>query len=134
MIELEQQSNLAVGSLQDLEALQTKESVKVLLVSDSHGNSRVLQAIISHFGKDCDLLCFCGDGLTDLVESLELTFFDSDFNESFPPVVYFVRGNGDNSTSTIFTDKRIPLSVGRLVLGMSGRDRHCHQSAEPWYG
>ncbi|MCR4821833.1 MAG: metallophosphoesterase family protein [Treponema sp.] len=111
MIEITQQENLAIGSLQDVYSLPSREQVKALVISDSHGNSRVLQAIIKEFGHLCDLLCFCGDGLLDLIESLELGFYDKNFGAHIPPVVYFVRGNGDNSTSTIFTDKRIPITV-----------------------
>lgn len=111
MIELVQQKNLAIGSAKAVSALAKKELVKALVISDSHGNSRVIQAIISQFGEECDVLCFCGDGLLDLVENLENGFFDKEFGAKIPPVVYFVRGNGDTSTTTIFTDNRIPITV-----------------------
>jgi len=111
MIEITQQENLAIGAANDVLSLASKELAKALVISDSHGNARVMQAIIKNFGHCCDLLCFCGDGLLDLVETLEMGFFDKDFGCHIPPVVYFVRGNGDNSTTTIFTDKRIPITV-----------------------
>lgn len=111
MIELVQQKNLAIGSEEAVKSLQTKELAKMLVISDSHGNPHILQSIISSFGDSCDGIAFCGDGLLDLVEPLELSFFDEDFATHFPPVLYFVRGNGDNSTATIFTDKRIPITV-----------------------
>ena len=111
MIEIVQQKNLAIGSQKAVSALQKIEFAKVLLLSDSHGNARIMQEIISAFGPECNAICFCGDGLLDLVETLELGFFDKDFGAKIPPVVYFVRGNGDNSTSTIFTDQRIPIVV-----------------------
>jgi len=111
MIEIEQQENLAIGSKEAVAGLSELELARVLVISDSHGNDRILQSIIAAFGDECDALCFCGDGLLDLVESLEMGFFDKEFGRHFPPVLYFVRGNGDNSTSTIFTDKRIPIVV-----------------------
>ena len=111
MIEIVQQENLAIGSKTAVEALENIELAKALVISDSHGNSLIMQSIIANFGSECDLLCFCGDGLLDLIETLELGFFDKEFGEKIPPVVYFVRGNGDNSTSTIFTDKRVPITV-----------------------
>ena len=111
MIEITQQENLAIGSKKAVFSLAKKELAKALVISDSHGNPRVMQAIISEFGGQCDLICFCGDGILDLVENLENAFFDSEFGKVFPPVVYFVRGNGDNSTTTIFIDKRIPITV-----------------------
>lgn len=122
MIELEQQENLAIGSKKILDSLSEKELVRSLLISDSHGNPRVLQAIISAFGKECDCICFCGDGIMDLIGTLEMSFFDKDFGENFPPALFFVRGNGDNSTSTIFTDKRIPVLVPEfLEVSMAGK-------------
>lgn len=111
MIELVQQENFAIGSEDAVNTLAEKEFATVLVISDSHGNARVMQSVISAFGRECDAVCFCGDGLLDLVETLERSFFDKKFGACMPPVLYFVRGNGDNSTSTIFTDKRIPILV-----------------------
>lgn len=123
MIEIIQQENLAIGSKEILDSLSQKELVKALVISDSHGNPRILQAIISKFGDECDCLCFCGDGLLDLVETLELTFFDKEFGKHFPPALFFVRGNGDNSTTTIFTDKRIPISIPEfLEIKLAGKN------------
>ena len=111
MIELVQQPNFAIGSAESIESFSKKESVRILLLSDSHGNPHIMQSVISSFGSQCDALCFCGDGILDLVETLEVCFSDSEFQNKFPPVLYFVRGNGDNSTSTIFTDQRLLISV-----------------------
>ena len=111
MIEIVQQKNLAIGSQEAIDALAEIEFAKVLLLSDSHGNARIMQKIIEAFGHECNAMCFCGDGLLDLVETLEMGFFDRSFGEKIPSVVYFVRGNGDNSTTTIFTDKRVPIFV-----------------------
>lgn len=111
MIELIQQPNLAIGSEEALEAFEKKDSARILLVSDSHGNAKILESVIESFGSICDAMCFCGDGIFDLIETLELGFSDKDFGAKIPPVIYFVRGNGDNSTSTLFTDQRISVSV-----------------------
>lgn len=122
MIELVQQENLAIGSKKVLASLPGKELAKALVLSDSHGNPRVMQAIIAAFGDECDCMCFCGDGLLDLVETLELGFFDKKFGAHIPPALFFVRGNGDNSTSTIFTDQRIPISVPEVQeFSLAGR-------------
>mgnify|MGYP002626538911 CR=1 FL=1 len=111
MIELVQQENLAIGNKEFIDSLPKKEFAKALVISDSHGNPRVMQSIIANFGDECDIMCFCGDGLFDLVETLEMGFFDKDFGKHIPPALFFVRGNGDNSTTTIFTDQRIPIIV-----------------------
>lgn len=111
MIELTQQPDLAIGSKTAIEEFSKKECAKLLVLSDSHGNPQILQSIITSFGPMCDAMCFCGDGIFDLVYALELAFNDNDFGKKIPPVLYFVRGNGDNSTSTIFTDQRISITV-----------------------
>ena len=111
MIELIQQPDFSICSAQALEAFSKKESARILVLSDSHGDSKIVQSIIERFGSSCDAMCFCGDGIFDLVEMLEIAFSDKDFCQKIPPVLYFVRGNGDNSTSTIFTDQRIQISV-----------------------
>lgn len=111
MIEICQQQHFEIGSEDAVRELSQKSFAKGLVISDSHGNPKILQSIIASFGKQCDFMCFCGDGIRDLVETLEFAFFDDNFNESFPPVLYFVKGNGDNSTATIFTDQRIPIVV-----------------------
>ncbi len=122
MIELTQQENLAIGNKEYIASLNEKDFARALLLSDSHGNPRVMQAIISRFGGECDCLCFCGDGLLDLVSCLELSFFDEEFGKSFPPALFFVRGNGDNSTTVLFTDKRIPLQVPEIQeFSLAGR-------------
>ena len=111
MIEISQQENNAIGSEEALKALSEKEAARILVLSDSHGNPHVLQSIVSNFGSQCDAMAFCGDGIRDFVEMLEIGFSDPDFGKTIPPVFYFVRGNGDNSTATIFTDRRIPVTV-----------------------
>lgn len=111
MIEIVQQESLAIGSLDAVKDFSEKDSARLLVISDSHGNSHIMQSIISSFGSMCDALCFCGDGLYDLIDTLEIAFSDNDFGKKVPPVVFFVRGNGDNSTATVFTDKRIQLTV-----------------------
>ena len=122
MVEITQQENFAIGSKEAVLSLEKKELAKALVISDSHSNSRVLQAIVSEFGSDCDVLCFCGDGLLDLIETIELGFYDSEFGKHIPPVICLVRGNGDNSTTTIFTDKRTCITVPEfLEISIAGK-------------
>ena len=76
MIELTQQPDLAIGSKTAIEEFSKKECAKLLVLSDSHGNPQILQSIITSFGPICDAMCFCGDGIFDLVYALELAFND----------------------------------------------------------
>lgn len=111
MIEIFQQDNFVVGSAEAIKSLSKIETAKILVLSDSHGNPHIIQSIISTFGSSCDAICFCGDGIFDFVEVLEMGFCDKDFGNKIPPVLYFVRGNGDNSTATVFTDQRISFTI-----------------------
>ncbi len=115
MTSLIQQENFAIGDETSLKSLAQKNEAKLMVISDSHGNPHILYSIINEFGSGCDALCFCGDGITDLVENIEMGFFDKDFGQKIPPLIFFVKGNGDNSTSTIFTEERIPISVPESI-------------------
>lgn len=95
MIEIIQQKNLLVGSETAITELEKKESARVILISDSHGNSPILKNIILQYGHECDAIIFCGDGLSDLAELLHLARESSSFAEVFPPVLAFVQGNCD---------------------------------------
>ena len=67
--------------------LETQEHARLLVISDSHGNADVVRAILQNFGKTCDALIFCGDGISDVSSLLSEDFM--------PPVVAAVRGNCD---------------------------------------
>lgn len=98
MIELTQKEHNLIGSSGDIEKLAGKDHARILVVSDSHGNYRTLIKIIKQFGKSCDGFIFCGDGARDIAELLELANEDQKFREELPPVMAFVRGNGDPET------------------------------------
>lgn len=107
MIEIIQQKDFAIGSLDSIKMLAEKDSARILVISDSHGSKNIVQQIISRFGSECDGMCFCGDGNPDLCSIIETNHK----SELLPPVIFFVQGNGDNSTSTILTNQRLPISV-----------------------
>ena len=111
MREIIQRENYGLGSKTLLDSLSSMESVKILLVSDSHGSRIILREIFQKFGKSVDLLCFCGDGIPDLVDCIEQGFWDKELGECIPEAMFFVQGNGDNSTAMILTDDRCSLFV-----------------------
>ena len=108
MIELLQNSNFLIGSPDAIEALKTKHQARLLTVSDSHGQWRGLWRIIKQFGSGCDALLLLGDTCRDMEEILELANENEDFKKTVPPVIAFVRGNGDPSSFPVSYD------IGRM--------------------
>ena len=87
-----------VGDKNAAEALKTKAEAKLLVVSDSHGAVDILYNIILSQGKDCDALIFCGDGISDLIQIIQLAGKNENLAHSIPPVIAFVCGNNDTTS------------------------------------
>ena len=104
MISLQQNSDYIIGSQTDIMALTQKEQARILTISDSHGDWRGLMRIVKQFGPTCDALVITGDCWRDLAELLELANEDSSVCEVIPPVLGFVRGNGDPSYFAVSYD------------------------------
>ncbi len=98
MNSLEQNKSLLIGSQKDIEELKTKSSARILVISDSHGVSSILEDIVMDFGKDCDALAFCGDGICDLAYVVEKAHYEKELALRLPPVIAFVQGNCDLKT------------------------------------
>lgn len=118
MVDLEQNDDFALGNSTVIRQLAESSSSKVLVVSDSHGKPWIFKSILYHFGKKADALFFCGDGMPDLVSILEEACFDKELAGCIPPVLFFVHGNGDNSTISLVADKRILLQVPREITAV----------------
>ena len=104
MIELIQNSDYIIGSQADIMALTQKEQARILTISDSHGDWRGLMRIVKQFGPTCDALVITGDCWRDLEELLELAQEDDSVCQVIPPVLGFVRGNGDPSYFAVSYD------------------------------
>ena len=104
MITLQQNSDYIIGSQSDIMALTMKEQARILTISDSHGDWRGLMRIVKQFGPTCDALVITGDCWRDLAELLELANEDSSVCQVIPPVLGFVRGNGDPSYFAVSYD------------------------------
>lgn len=111
MILLQNEKNELITDCAPIPALETADSARILAISDSHGNPVLVQAILERIGEEHDALCFCGDGFSDLSDIIESAFHDKRFRKKLPPTVFFVRGNGDNSTALIFTDRRTQITI-----------------------
>lgn len=93
-----------IAEKEDLEALRTKDHCRLLTLSDSHGNYRLLIKIVKQYGPQCDAFIFCGDGTGDIAELLEQAQLDKSLQEAIPPVIAFVQGNGDPSVFPVSFD------------------------------
>ncbi|MCR4734389.1 MAG: metallophosphoesterase [Treponema sp.] len=83
---------------EELEKLAHKDKARILTVSDSHGMVDSLRNIVFKYGKECDALIHCGDGIQDLIRLIENSFFLKTMQEFLPPVIVFVKGNCDASS------------------------------------
>ncbi len=99
MILLKQNESGIVGSPQDIVALEKKEAASILILSDSHRNPALFEEIVRRYGKYCDALVFAGDGITDLIQTMENLMDDEELAQFFPPVAAFAQGNCDPAYS-----------------------------------
>lgn len=95
---LKQHKLFLLGSDNAVDALAKKECATILAISDSHGQTDILKAILKRFAPQVDALAFCGDGVEDLVSILNSLDSNYDFRENFPSVIAAVHGNGDESS------------------------------------
>ncbi len=97
-MEFTQRIDGLIGEEKYIKMLETKDLSRLLVVSDSHGETLALKSIIKNFGKTCDALIFCGDGLCDIARILSNCNLDEELKNSIPPVIALVRGNCDPSS------------------------------------
>ena len=130
MVKLVQQANFAIGDENSIKKLAEEQNSKLLVVSDSHGKPWILKSILYNFGKECDALFFCGDGMPDLISVLEEAYLDPELMSVIPEVIFFVHGNGDNSTIPLLTNERnliqVPVELKAAVSGKKIFMTHGH--------
>lgn len=110
-----QLQNFMITEESYVKELEEKDSVRILLFSDSHGSKNIVTDIIEKYGKTCDALCFCGDGIPDLIEILEDIHWSNNGEENIPKAIIFAQGNGDNTNYSLLTDERIFLTIPQQI-------------------
>jgi putative phosphoesterase len=116
-----------IASPEDAVALEKADKVRILLVSDSHGNSDVLAEIIRRFGADADLFIHCGDGCADLFPLFLQAAKAPRIADTLPPVIALVQGNGDadcfplGRSQGAYADTFAPEEPQRLRFHVSRR-------------
>lgn len=132
---LTQYKSSLIGSQEALFNLENKTGARLLVLSDSHGQYDTVSEIIMHFGIDCDALVFAGDGVRDILTCVEIAQTDENLRNALPPVIAFVRGNGDTDTYKMknmddearsfpvhLESKLIFKAAGRNVLVVHGQN------------
>lgn len=111
MREFKQLTNFMLANEDFVQELAEKTSAKILVISDSHGSKQIISSILEKFGREVDALCFCGDGISDLLGIIEYSSRNLDFEKNIPPAIIFVQGNGDYANYTLLTNDRIAIQV-----------------------
>lgn len=129
MIEISQHAQNIIGSRDAIAALETKDHARLLVLSDSHGRYGIFESIVRGFGRECDALIFCGDGVSDIAQLLYAAKADKKLGECVPPVIAAVHGNCDPASypldkGTLYFSSMIELKVnGRGFLATHGHNQ-----------
>lgn len=137
MFSFAQHQSFLLGTSDAIQAVAHQKTARLLVLSDSHGNTKIVRAIVGAFGADCDALCFCGDGARDMLSVLA-SFSKAEKNALVPPVGALARGNGDAESYMVQSrDGQIPYHVPKLqeftVAGRRILLTHGHQH-DVYYG
>ena len=129
-----QNSDGLIGKKEDIEALAKKKGARLLVYSDSHGNTAVVEQILKNYGKNCDALIFCGDGISDLAQIFYKAQEDSSLKKSIPKVIAFVQGNGDSASYPLSpkTSLKIPRFQNLTVNNKKFLIVHGHNQGVDW--
>ncbi len=100
----------------ELKLLKEKQSARVMVISDSHSNPEVIQTVLSIYGQGCDVLCFCGDGIQDIIHCLENGYKSKAFAQCIPGTIVLCRGNNDSSSAVYKTDKATIIKIPEEVV------------------
>ena len=137
MNSLEQQESLLIGSERAIGELAQKDESLILVISDSHGASSMLQYILYEQGAECDALVFCGDGTGDICGILSASLEDEALAKVLPPVIALVQGNNDaaryplanpaRDPGSAFVQVKVPLCQTLTASGHSMFITHGHR-------
>lgn len=136
-----QENNFLLGSQDSIKNLEQKDNARILVISDSHGASRILYNAIREKGPIVDALVLCGDSNDDLAYIIQKSAEDMYYGMCLPPVIAFVTGNNDsdsypiinpeifkNPHAKMYTELKSPLSqtfkaAGKKIFVIHGH-RH----------
>ena len=133
MIEISQHAQNIIGSRDAIAALETKDHARLLVLSDSHGRYGIFESIVRGFGRECDALIFCGDGVSDIAQLLYAAKADKKLGECVPPVIAAVHGNCDPASYPL--DKGTLYFSSMIELKVNGRGflvTHGHNQGVDW--
>lgn len=134
MNELTFQQNFLVGSQDAINLLAEKDHARILTLSDSHGNPEIVKNIIIRYGKTCDAMAFCGDGILDIINILTEAKTNLQLKECLPSVIAFVHGNCDSSQAILKDGTEITFPINQIltVNGQNFLIVHGHSQGIIW--
>ena len=108
---------MMIATKEKLQKLSDAASAKILVISDSHGRAHNLAEVLQKQKGSYDALVFLGDGAEDLLSLYEEDFSLPEEEKLFPPVTCFVRGNGDESSYSVYTSslERIQIPENEVL-------------------
>ncbi len=129
MNSLQQTESLLIGSPDAIEKLAGQDESLILVVSDSHGSSRMLGYILREWGARSDALVFCGDGAGDIYSLLFTASDDTLLKNLIPPVIALVQGNNDPGGYALWdgTQMKVPLNQTMTASGHTIFITHGHR-------
>ncbi|MDE5613047.1 MAG: metallophosphoesterase [Treponemataceae bacterium] len=133
-----QHQSFLLGTPDAIHTLARKKTARLLVLSDSHGNTNIVRAIVGTFGADCDALCFCGDGARDMLSVFATFVSKAEKASLIPPVVALARGNGDAESYVVQSQDaqvtyRVPKSQELTAADKNVLLAHGHQH-DVYYG
>lgn len=138
MFAFAQHQSFLLGTSDAIHELAHQKTARLLVLSDSHGNTNIVRAIVGMFGADCDALCFCGDGARDVLSVLATFVSKAEKASLIPPVIALARGNGDTESYVVQSQDvqityRVPKSQELTAAGKNILLAHGHQH-DVYYG
>ncbi|MBQ9238640.1 MAG: YfcE family phosphodiesterase [Treponema sp.] len=117
------------------EALAHAERARLLVISDSHGQTPLVHLLMQQAPVACDALCFCGDGVQDVLPVVAGAASDKTLSQAIPPVVVCVAGNNDAERCSVSGGRTvsIPQHVVMTVAGKTIAVVHGHRQGV-YYG
>ena len=112
---LEQGESLLIGSNEAIGELAQKNESLILVASDSHGASGMLQYVLREWGGASDALVFCGDGAGDVCSLLSAARGDETLARLIPPVIALVPGNNDPGRYPLWDRLQIGVPLNQTL-------------------
>lgn len=122
------------GAPESLKRLESADTARLLLISDTHERVAILRGILKGHGAYCDALIFAGDGMADIIECREEALAAINARAILPSIIAVVAGNCDLPAYRVTSETnpsakaffRVPLMQVLNVCGKKILVSHGH--------